>query len=218
MIKITKGPKPDILNKKAAQWTVNVQAAIKAGEELSNSLKSKYNHAEVKAAIVAETHGKCAYCESKMRHVAPGDIEHVVPKSVDPKLWFDWSNLTLACANCNTNKGNREGFIDPHIDEPTDHFWFLGTVLFSKAESDRGMLTEAVLKLNRPELYDKRYDRLQSLERLLRLASKIDDPVLKQTLQQDFIENETKTECEYTAMSRAFVANAQAQGLLPQGQ
>lgn len=215
MIKITKGPKPDILNKNAAEWTVNVQTAIKAGEKLSVSLKSKYNHADVKAAIVAETHGKCAYCESKMRHVAPGDIDHVIPKSVDPELWFDWSNLTLACANCNTNKSNHVGFVDPHIDEPTDHFWFAGIVLFPKPESDRGTLTEAVLKLNRPELRDKRYERMQSLERLIRLASKIDDPVLKQMVQQDLIDNETKPECEYAAMSRAFVANAQAQGLLP---
>jgi uncharacterized protein (TIGR02646 family) len=216
MIKITKGDKPAILNEKAAEWTAEVQAALDAGEELSKSLKSKYNHATVKAAIVAETYGKCAYCESKMRHVAPGDIEHVVPKSIEPALWFEWLNLTLACPVCNTNKSNHQGFVDPHDDEPDDHFWFAGTAIFPKADSERGALTETVLKLNRAELHDKRYDRLSALERLLRLASKMTDPALKQMLQQDLIENETRPECEYAAMSRAFVANAQAQGLLPQ--
>jgi uncharacterized protein (TIGR02646 family) len=218
MIKVTKGQKPKILEQKAEEWTVDVQAALGAGEKLSKSLKSKYSHAEVKAAIVAETHGKCAYCESKMRHVAPGDIEHVIPKSVDPRLWFDWSNLTLACAVCNTNKSNHEGFVDPHVDEPSEHFWFAGIVLFPRAESDQGVLTEAVLKLNRSELHDKRYDRLKALEMLIRIASKIGDPGTKRTVQQDLIENETKSECEYSAMSRAFVANAQSQGLLPQDQ
>jgi uncharacterized protein (TIGR02646 family) len=215
MIKITKGNNPDILDEKAAEWTADVQAALNAGEELSKSLKSKYNHVTVKAALVAETHGKCAYCESKMRHVAPGDIEHIIPKSIEPALWFEWRNLTLACSVCNTNKSNHQGFVDPHDDEPSEHFWFAGTAIFPKAGSEKGALTETVLKLNRPELHDKRYDRLSSLERLLRLASQMTNPLQKLMLQQDLIENETKPEVEYAAMSRAFVANAQAQGLLP---
>jgi uncharacterized protein (TIGR02646 family) len=216
MIKIFKGEKPKILDEKAAEWTAEVQAALDAGEEVSKSLKSKYNDATIKAAIVAETHGKCAYCESKMRHVAHGDIEHVVPKSIEPSLWFEWLNLTLACPVCNTKKSNHQGFVDPHVDDPTDHFWFAGTVVFPKPESTKGTLTETVLKLNRPELHDKRYDRLIALDRLLRLASNATDAAVKHVLEQDLIENETKPECEYAAMSRAFVANAQAQGLLPE--
>ena len=215
MIKITKGDKPDILDQKAAEWTAEVKAALDAGEELSKSLKSKYNHASVKAAIVTETHGKCAYCESKVRHVAPGDIEHIVPKSIEPALWFEWLNLTLACPVCNTNKSNHQGFVDPHDDEPSEHFWFAGTAIFPRPGSQKGTLTETVLKLNRSDLHDRRYDRLSSLERLLRIASNEVDPALKAVLQQDLIMNENKPEVEYAAMSRAFVANAQAQGLLP---
>lgn len=214
MIKIAKGQKPAVLNEKAVEWTVQVQAALDAGEELSKSLKSKYNQPEVKAAIVAETHGKCAYCESKMRHVAPGDIEHVIPKSIEPRMWFEWLNLTLACSVCNTNKGAHQGFVDPHDDEPEEHFWFAGTAIFPRPGSVKGTLTEVVLKLNRSDLHDRRYDRLSSLERLLRLASSEANPELKAVLQHDLVHNETKPECEYAAMSRAFVENAQAQGLL----
>lgn len=215
MIKISKGEKPNILDERAADWTAQVQVALAAGEELTKSLRSKYNHADVKAAIVAETHGKCAYCESKVRHVAHGDIEHVIPKSIEPALWFEWSNLTLGCSVCNTKKSNREGFVDPHNDEPSEHFWFAGTVIFPRPGSGKGVITERILELNRSELNDRRYDRITALERLLRLASNETNPNVKAVLQQDLINNETKPECEYTAMSRAFVANAQAQGLLP---
>lgn len=215
MIKLIKGDKPAILDEKAAEWTAQVQTALANGDELSKSLKSKYNHSDVKSAIVSETSGKCAYCESKVRHIAPGDIEHIIPKSVQPNLWFDWSNLTLACPVCNVNKGVNEGLVDPHNDEPSEHFWFAGTAIFPLPESQKGNLTETLLKLNRPELHDKRFDRLSSLERLLRLAAKETDPQTKVVLEQDIIHNETKPECEYTAMSRAFVENARSQGLLP---
>lgn len=215
MIKLEKAEKPEVLDAKAAEWTAQIQAALAAGEKLSSSLKAKYNHATVKEAIVAETHGKCAYCESKVRHVAPGDIEHIVPKSIQPALWFEWSNLTLACPVCNTNKSDHEGFVDPHEDDPSEHFWFAGTAIFPRPESEKAIRTETVLKLNRSELHDRRFDRLVSLERLLRLASKQEDPDLRALLQQDLVLNETKSDREYAAMSRAFVANAKAQGLLP---
>ena len=35
----------------------------------------------IKEQILKETHGKCVYCESKISHVCPGDIEHILPKN-----------------------------------------------------------------------------------------------------------------------------------------
>ena len=39
-----------------------------------------YGAPDVKAAIVTAQHGKCAFCESKLKHVMFGDIEHYRPK------------------------------------------------------------------------------------------------------------------------------------------
>ncbi len=56
---------------------------------------------------------KCAYCESRMAHVMPREIEHFRPKSevenpTQPALrpgyyWLggDWGNLLVACVDCN---------------------------------------------------------------------------------------------------------------------
>jgi hypothetical protein len=39
-----------------------------------------YGHEQVKTALRDAQHGKCAFCESKVTHVAYGDVEHFRPK------------------------------------------------------------------------------------------------------------------------------------------
>src|SRR5436853_4660489 len=104
MIYLNKGAKPEILAEHAKNWTTELLEAIAAGTSLSEARKRRYNHDDIKQALLAETYGKCAYCESKIRHITYGDIEHIVPKSVDPSLSYEWDNLTLACDVCNTEK------------------------------------------------------------------------------------------------------------------
>lgn len=70
---------------------------------------------------------KCFYCESKIEHAAKLQVEHYRPKAlVDTKdtngdvhpgyywLGLEWSNLLLACPNCNgkSAKGNRFPLIE----------------------------------------------------------------------------------------------------------
>ena len=44
---------------------------------------------QIKAALMKETHDKCAYCESKVGHNCPGDAEHKIPVSHDAQRLFD---------------------------------------------------------------------------------------------------------------------------------
>lgn len=73
-----------------------------------------YGHASVKSALVAMQHGKCAFCESKILHITPGDVEHFRPKAgfrqasddvlIEPGYYwlaYDWDNLLLSCSECN---------------------------------------------------------------------------------------------------------------------
>ena len=90
MIKLEKGQEPAILARKSNQWTRTVVQKIQAGQEPTKTEKSRYNHPEIKAELLKETHSKCAYCESKFRHVTYGDIEHVVPKSQEPSMRWSW--------------------------------------------------------------------------------------------------------------------------------
>jgi uncharacterized protein (TIGR02646 family) len=205
MIRLYKGAAPEILQRMALQWTNVVVGKLARGEPLTNSDRYHYAHPDIKAAVVAETHGKCAYCESKIRHVAYGDIEHVIPKSVVPQRWFDWQNLTLACDICNGNKSNFHGshdtFVDPYAMDPVDHFWFLGATIFPKPGSDAGAITERILDLNRAELVEKRAERIRGLMKFLEVIHRTTEATLRAILEVDFQE-ELKDDKEYAGLSR----------------
>ena len=218
MIKLAKGPVPDVLQRNAEEWTRTILDKLAAGEALTKADRSHYSHIQIKEAVVAETRGKCAYCESKIRHVAPGDIEHIVPKSEDPSRWFLWENLTLACPVCNINKGafvgNHDTFVDPYTAEPEELFWFVGALIFAVPGNDAAAISERILQLNRPELIEKRSERLHGLIRQLEVVQRTTNPVLRGLLQSDFLE-ESKSENEFAALAREIVWLARAKGILP---
>ncbi|CAJ9334115.1 ATPase AAA [Burkholderia pseudomallei] len=72
-----------------------------------------YKDKELTAVLGRIFGKKCAYCESRVAHVMPKEIEHFRPKSAvenagQPALrpgyyWLaaDWSNLLVACVDCN---------------------------------------------------------------------------------------------------------------------
>ena len=84
MIPVALGPKPQILVDREDEWTYELLGYIESGENVPDSILRRYAHGEIKAAVKGETYEKCAYCESKIAHVAPGDIEHIKPKSKYP--------------------------------------------------------------------------------------------------------------------------------------
>lgn len=213
MIKLEKGVEPAILLKKGDQWTQAVLARIAAGEAPTRTERSRYNHSEIKSALMAETHGKCAYCESKFRHVTYGDIEHVVPKSSNPSRWFSWANLTIACDVCNTNKGeaqvDEETFIDPYEVDPEEHFWHIGSMVQARPGCDRASLTERLLDLNRADLVERRAERIAHLIALLEVVERCESHDLKDLLWREFA-LEAQAHNEYAALSRSVVALARA--------
>lgn len=54
-----------------------------------------------KLALIAESHGKCAYCESPTSVVTYGDVEHFRPKDLYWWLAFSFDNYTYSCQLCN---------------------------------------------------------------------------------------------------------------------
>ncbi|MCL6294868.1 hypothetical protein [Jejuia spongiicola] len=78
---------------------------------------SVYKNAKLKENLKIVFNDKCAYCESKLAHVTPPDIEHFRPKAainpftnqIDEDLiypgyyWLgaDWDNLLWSCPLCN---------------------------------------------------------------------------------------------------------------------
>ena len=211
MIKLEKDNEPPILARNARHWTDIVLEKINAGETPTKTEKSRYSHPEIKQALIEETHAKCAYCESKFRHVSYGDIEHVIPKSTDPSKWFNWSNLTLACDVCNTNKSKNpveeETFIDPYDVDPEEHFWQIGSMVWPRPGCDAAALTERLLKLNRTDLLERRSERIDYLMKMLESVERCQNPQLKPLLWDDFT-FESQAHNEYAALSREIVESA----------
>jgi uncharacterized protein (TIGR02646 family) len=95
-------------------------AAYSAGARAFEFDPKIYGHEDVKQTLVAMHHGKCCYCESYVRHVSPGTVDHYRPKAASQQragdsfirpgyywLVYDWENLLFSCQICNqTYKGN----------------------------------------------------------------------------------------------------------------
>jgi uncharacterized protein (TIGR02646 family) len=81
-----------------------------------SKLAGNYKFPENKEALISASHSKCAYCESKVDHVYPGDVEHLKPKSIFPELEFSWPNLGYVCSVCNNSKNDFYSTTTPLID------------------------------------------------------------------------------------------------------
>ena len=82
------------------------QSQLKSGKTPKLKIKSKWK--ETKPQLTAESHGKCAYCETSFVAVAFGDVEHYRPKSVYWWLAYVYDNYLVSCAICNQSfKGNK---------------------------------------------------------------------------------------------------------------
>ena len=206
MIKLFKNAEPEVLSRNAVRWTEELlKVHANGGDEKATRL-ARYRHEQIKAALIRETHEKCAYCESKPLAVAYGDIEHVVPKAARPDLAFAWNNLTLACDRCNTNKSDYEGAIDPYMDDPEAEFEFFGPMILHRTGRDKAERTIARLGLNRIQLLERRADHIGRLRSLIDRLAATSDPKHHAFLQRQIVDAETSDEKEYAGCARAFVA------------
>ncbi len=128
-------PHPDFLGNDATleQARKSVEQAISSGER--PSFPGHWRKAKYKRILMAAQHGKCGYCECKIRPGQTGDVEHYAPKGEVSLLeqpgrevsglsniegrrfmvissqgywWlaYEWSNYLIACGGCNRWKSS----------------------------------------------------------------------------------------------------------------
>src|SRR3989338_5753314 len=184
MIHLTKQSEPPVLAQNKSAWTQQYLSYISSGQQPPGSLRDHYKDPPVKQAIVTETAGKCAYCESKIRAVYPGDVEHILPKSKCPELIFDWDNLTLACGNCNGAKGDYYNtvfpLINPYVDDMPENLFGSGPCVWH--HSKKGEVTVGTVKLNRTGLVERRQEAIESINHLIDRWKEATDPAFKNYL------------------------------------
>lgn len=209
MIKLQKTAKPAVLIQNAATWTATFLAKLATKVTPTQTESARYRHPDVKAALVAETHGKCAYCESKLQHIHHGDVEHIVPKSLVPEKRFEWENLTLACEICNQNKSDKDPYlehiIDPYAVDPSLHLAFAGALVFPLGTLE-GRNTQVLLDLNRTALAEQRRERLEYVMAILDTVLREDLPlVTRKSIYKNLQANEAADHSAYSAMVRAAI-------------
>ncbi len=203
MIQLTKLNKPQVLVDNELNWTKTIMEYVNKGEKILDSHKNKYSHKDVKTQVKLETNEKCVYCESKVTHQYPGDIEHIIPKAVYPRLTVNWSNLTFSCYWCNNHKRNyvgkkEEKLINPFIDDIPKHLHFFGPLIIHINGSKRGEITWKKIELNRQELIDRRIEKIKELQNLIDKYEREDVLALKQILLNEIKEfSDFKNEFSY---------------------
>lgn len=216
MRSFAKGPEPAVLTANQAQWTADYLAERAKQDAnpayvIDSQIKYKYREASIKTAVVNETHEKCAYCESKITHAYPGDIEHIIPSSKVRNEHFNWHNMTLACSNCNNRKSTyynpADPLLNPYTDKPENHLMASGPLVLGKPLHRKGQLTEKRLKLNRGELIERRSERILSLTNLVERYMTEPEGELKTLLKAELIEN-TQTDAEFSFIAAAYVKAA----------
>ena len=178
---------------------------------------TKYRDKRVKAALCAETHTKCAYCERKFGASSYGDVEHILPKSVDWKgRLLDYDNLTMGCSRCNGRKGDEEPrigqarLIHPYLDDPESELEFEGPAIRGKDTSVLGKFTVLKLDLNRLDLLIARAEAYRKCEALWEGYVNERDDAFRQARREELDRAQESSE-EFALMKRHYFQRRLAQ-------
>lgn len=204
MRNLQKSTKPQVLQDNDAQWLAEFLA-----DSTNDTKKFRYRHPDIKTALKKETNDKCIYCESKIGHNTPGDIEHKIPSSKAPHSRFDWDNLTIACTECNRRKNDyyKTGaeFIDPYVENVEDILEHHGPVVLWQTGHARAEISVRKLELNSPErlpLFERKIGKLNELAHVLERYNSEQNPSLK-TLLELQLKDMAECHSEYSAMVRS---------------
>ncbi|OUS29519.1 HNH endonuclease [Thalassotalea sp. 42_200_T64] len=162
-----------------------------------------YKHHLNKDALKKANFDKCMYCESKISQIDFAHIEHFKPKAENkfPELEFVWDNLGYACPKCNNAKSdkfhNDTQYIDPYSENPTDYFFAAGALLLIKNGSERSEISIRDIELNRPELLERRLDKITEIQKSINACYRTTNEALK-TAALNELELESSTEKEYS--------------------
>lgn len=175
MICLSKGAEPHVLTLNRASWTAEF---VRWNSNRNGTAPRHYAHPDIRSALRAEAHAKCAYCEGRIGDIAYDNIEHKLPKSKFAELACSWDNLTMACPKCNTNKGDYDNpncrVLDPYVDDVEYQVAFGGPLALPRG-GHRASATINLLDLNRMELLYSRGQALTSINRLLDMIDRAGD-------------------------------------------
>ena len=205
MIRLTKACEPRVLTDNRENWTREYLEAIETGG-MTDSRKFRYRHPDIKGSLRKETNDKCAYCESKISHVHPGETDHILPVSRRPDLCVAWSNLTYVCSECNRLKSDyyseTEPLVNPYDDDPSAHLNFFGPLVLHL--DSKGLRTTRQIGLSRPALLERKQERIEEINNLILKWRETRGHATRQFLRREIMRY-AADDAEYAATIRAFL-------------
>jgi len=165
---LTRLPEPQILQQRGAGW---LAAFLASGKTRPDS--SKYANPQIKAQLNSMSYHKCFYCEVKLKN-KPKEVDHQIEVSVDNTLSYTWTNLYLACDNCNGKIDHATipitDALDPCRNTNTkigNHITFTDEQITAKNGSPLGLETIKKYRLDTELLDKRRIDQLKIFQKLL---------------------------------------------------
>ncbi|AMN45510.1 hypothetical protein ACG33_00015 [Steroidobacter denitrificans] len=204
MIRVVKGQRPEVLQQNEGSWLDEFLSDPQNGTK-----RYRYRTPEIKQALIAETHSKCIYCESKIGHNTPGDVEHKIPTSLVRERHFDWENLTIACTECNRRKNDyldaERPFLDPYADNVEARLVHYGPVVAWVDGDAPAEITVRKLALNestRLQLILRKIEKLEQLSILRgRIVNELSEPL--RLILETRLEEMQSDGAEYAGMIRS---------------
>lgn len=206
MRNLVKLPIPQVLADNHDAWLASY-----LNDKSNPTNKYRYRQTDIKETLKEETGWKCAYCESKIGHNTPGDVEHKIPSSKAEGLHFDWQNLTVACTECNRRKNDYyevgEGFLDPYTEDVESVIEHYGPVLGWANGNERAETTIKTLELDtivRFSLIARKIEKIEELNNVIERYVKEKNPDMKY-LMKEKIKRMIDRKSEYSGMLCAII-------------
>lgn len=193
-----------MLAEHGARWTEELKA-----NPQSKACRYRYRDPEIKSTLKMETNDKCVYCESKIGHNTPGDVEHKIPTSRDIDKHFSWDNLTVACTECNRRKNDYYSeemeFLDPYKDDVESMLVHCGPIVRWITGNSRAEVAVKALGLMDPSrvaLVCRKIEKLREVADLLERYREATNAALKGVLRRQ-LSAMANVPGEYSAMVSA---------------
>lgn len=181
------------------------------GAEIPAAVLDAYRAPGIKEHLIAESHGKCVYCESKITHVYWGDVEHIKPKASFPRERLIIENLCLACARCNNAKSDfwnaATPLLNPYEDNPAESLMAFGSWIARRPGRERARVTIDRLQLNRMDLVERRHERWLLLQPLVDQYVQTPEGPVREVIRVELL-NQASDDNEYALVIRAYLEAA----------
>jgi hypothetical protein len=98
------GPRINHIDIKKKEATVNAELKVRK-EKYKDSFYTSKAWLSVRYDLIISSKKECSLCGSKEK---PFHVDHIKPRSKNPELELNISNLQILCAACNIGKSNKQ--------------------------------------------------------------------------------------------------------------